>query len=77
MEKFFLARKQRLKRDDKLLENGILDSLGILDVVAFIEGEFSITLSDEDLIPENFQSLEALTSFVESRHNSVSQTPLG
>ena len=62
---FPLARNVR--DDDRLLSNGILDSMGILEVVAFIEEEFHITVSDEELLPENFESLSELTTFVQSK----------
>lgn len=68
MEKFPLARKSGIARDTALLEKGILDSLGILDVVSFLESEFSITISDEELVPENFQNLSALSSFVRMKN---------
>ena len=64
LERFPLARKMKLERDTALLEKGILDSLGILDVVSFLESEFSITINDEELVPENFQNLDTLSSFV-------------
>jgi len=64
LEKFPLARKSNLERDTALLEKGILDSLGILDLVSFLESEFSITISDEELVPENFQNLDTLSAFV-------------
>lgn len=63
-EKFPLARKTGVGRDTGLLEGGILDSLGILDVVSFLEAEFSIVVSDDELAPENFQTLGALSAFV-------------
>jgi acyl carrier protein len=62
--RFPLARKTKLERDTALLEKGILDSLGILDVVSFLESEFSITINDEELVPENFQNLDTLSAFV-------------
>jgi len=64
LEKFPLARKIGIGRDTALLERGILDSLGILDVVSFLEGEFSMVITDEELVPENFQTLGTLTEFV-------------
>jgi acyl carrier protein len=64
LDKFPLARKTGIEKNTPLLESGILDSLGILDVVSFLESEFSITISDEELVPENFQSLDTLSSFV-------------
>lgn len=68
LEKFPLARKAGIEKDTGLLEKGILDSLGILDVVAFLESEFSIVICDEELVPENFQSLSTLSAFVQSKH---------
>jgi acyl carrier protein len=68
LEKFPLARKIGIERDTALLEKGILDSLGILDVVSFLESEFSITISDEELVPDNFQGLNTLSSFVQKKH---------
>ena len=67
LEKFPLARKRGIQDDLPLLEKGILDSLGVLDLVEFIEKEFHIPISDDDLSPENFQSIEQLTRFVNSR----------
>ena len=63
-EHFPAARSRRLDPRESLLTNGILDSLGVLDVVAFLEAEFKITVTDEDLLPENFESLDRLTAFV-------------
>jgi acyl carrier protein len=70
LEKFPLARKTGIERDTALLEKGILDSLGILDVVGFLENEFSIMIADEELVPENFQSLSTLSSFVRRKHGN-------
>lgn len=63
------ARNHPLKEDDQLLANGILDSLGVLDVVGYLEQEFGISVADEDLVPENFETLRRLTAFVEDRQS--------
>jgi acyl carrier protein len=65
--KFPLARKRQLKDSDALLESGILDSLGVLDLVRFIEQEFSISVADEDLVPDNFQTIDRIAAFIGSR----------
>ena len=70
VEKFPLARKRGITFQDNLLESGILDSLGILDLVAFVEQNFAIVLTDEELVPEHFQSIERLTVFVQSKSPS-------
>lgn len=61
---FPLARKKGIQNSEKWLESGLLDSLGILDLVHFLEAEFRIQVSDDELLPENFQSLDAVAAFV-------------
>ena len=50
-----------------LLETGIVDSLGLLRLVVFIQQQFGITVDDADLVPENFDSVEAISSYLRSR----------
>lgn len=69
LEKFPLARKQHVKDTDALLETGILDSLGVLDLVTFIEQKFSVVVTDDELVPENFQTIEYIAAFVGSKTN--------
>lgn len=71
LENFPLARKRPLAGDDNILESGIVDSLGILDLVSFLEQEFVIVVADDELIPENFQSVARLTRFVEQKVNEA------
>ena len=66
---FPLARK--VSDEDRLLGSGVLDSLGILEVVTFIEREFGITIADEELTPENFQSVSRLAAFVKNKMNGA------
>ena len=67
VKKFPLARKRQLQDSDPLLETGMLDSQGVLEVVGFIEETFSITIADDDLVPENFQNIARIAAFVESK----------
>jgi acyl carrier protein len=71
LEKFPLARKRGIGFQDDLLQSGIVDSLGILDLVTFVEQSFGIILNDEELLPENFQTIERLSIFVQSKIPSV------
>jgi len=64
LKQFPLARKRGVAASEKWLETGLLDSLGILDLVHFLEEEFSIHIADEELLPETFESLDAVTAFV-------------
>jgi len=68
LEKFPLARIRRVSDSDELLETGIVDSLGILDLVAFLESDFGLSVNDEDLVPEHFRSIECISDFTEQKH---------
>jgi acyl carrier protein len=48
-----------------LVENGILDSLGIIGLMNYLEQQYKIEFGDQDFVPENFSSINALVSFVE------------
>lgn len=67
IEHFPSARDHALGDDDHLLANGILDSLGVLDLVGYLEQEFGIAVADDDLLPEHFETLRRLTAFVEDK----------
>ena len=67
LEKFPLAKKRSLRSQDPLLETGVLDSLGILDLVHYLEAEFGFQVTDEDLLPENFESVDVIVRFVLSK----------
>jgi acyl carrier protein len=45
-----------------------VDSLGILDLVAFLESDFGLSVSDEDLVPDHFRSIECISEFTEHKH---------
>lgn len=73
LKQFPLARKNGLKPGDKWLETGLLDSLGILDLVHFLEEQFSIQASDDELLPENFESLSAVVEFTQKKMALLAQ----
>jgi acyl carrier protein len=66
-KQFPLARKRNVGVEDRLLGEGIIDSLGVLDIVGYLENEFRITISDDDLTPENFETIDRLAAFVERK----------
>jgi len=65
--RFPLARNLDFSDEDSLLDAGVIDSLGILDLVGFLEETFGLQASDDDLNPENFDSIATLVRFVESK----------
>ncbi|MGI5950222.1 MAG: acyl carrier protein [Brooklawnia sp.] len=60
--------------DESLLESGILDSTGILELIQFLESEFGIEVADQDTVPENLGSVANLTRYVGARSSSVQST---
>jgi acyl carrier protein len=64
-------KRKTLKDDTPLLGSGIIDSLAMLDVLEFLEKSFAMTISDEELTPENFGSIRCLVSFVESKRKPL------
>jgi acyl carrier protein len=58
---------EQVDNERSLLEAGILDSLGVLALVSFIEGRYGIGISDDELLPENFDSIDAIATFVARR----------
>ncbi len=73
LEKFLIAEiagdlgQRSLDADEDLLEQRIIDSLGILKLVGFIEKTHGIKVLDEDVVPENFQSLNSMANFIEQK----------
>ena len=53
--------------DDSFFGKGIIDSTGILELVAFLEDEFEIEVKDEELIPDNFDSIEKLAAYTQRK----------
>jgi acyl carrier protein len=56
-----------LKNDDSFMERGIVDSTGVLELVAFLEEKFQVKVEDEDLIPANLDSINNLLLYLEKK----------
>jgi acyl carrier protein len=72
LKTFPLARKRQVRDSDALLEGGILDSLGILEVVSFIGQRYGIAVEDYDLIPEHFQTIERMVAYIQTKAGVLS-----
>ncbi len=67
VENFLFGDDNGLNDDTSFLEEGIIDSTGILELVEFIEEEFSIEVEDEELIPENLDSLNNIEVYLSGK----------
>jgi len=59
-----------ITHDASLLDAGIIDSTGVLELVSFLETTFSIEVQDDEMLPENLDSIRAITSYVSRKLES-------
>ena len=64
VENYLFGDDERLETNTSFLDEGIIDSTGMLELIEFISEEFEITVEDEELIPENLDSIDNVTAFV-------------
>lgn len=72
VENFLLGEENGLTNTESLLGAGIIDSTGVLEIVGFIEKTFKIDVSDEDMVPENLDTIRSIAAFVQRK--SAGQT---
>jgi len=69
VEQKYIKDTAEISATDSLLEHGIIDSVGIQQLVVFLEEKYGVTVEEDDLMPENFDTLEAIDSYVKSKTN--------
>lgn len=67
IENFLFGEDRGLKDDSSFIEEGFIDSTGVMQLVSFLENEFSVVVKDEELTPENLDSVNRVTAFVETK----------
>ena len=72
LERYILAELaepglQSLDPEDDLLSKNIIDSLGIIQIMSFIEEKFAIAIGPDEVVPENFRSVSSLAQFIEGK----------
>jgi len=68
-ENFLFGKEpEGLTDDDSFLEKGIIDSTGVLELVAFIEETFGIKVADDELLPENLDSVNHLMNYISAKN---------
>jgi acyl carrier protein len=72
LEHFPSSLRRSLDDTDPLLESGIIDSLGVLDLVDFIEGKFAVVVADDELVPENFQNIAKIAAYIQNKRQELS-----
>jgi acyl carrier protein len=66
-EIMFKKDEAAISYDDSLLEHGVLDSMAMVELIAFLEGEFGVKVARTDMVPENFETVQAIAQFIRNR----------
>jgi acyl carrier protein len=67
IENYLFGEDGKLNNSDSFMESGIIDSTGILELVRFLEATFGVKVADEDLIPDNLDSIDKIVTFVRAK----------
>lgn len=68
VENFLFGKEDEpLTATESLLDRGVIDSTGVLELVGFLESTYGITIQDDELVPENLDSIERLVAFVRTK----------
>jgi len=62
-----------IRDDESLLEAGVIDSAGMVDLIAYLEGTFGIAIDEDDMVPENFDSVSAIAAYVDDKVGTPSR----
>lgn len=72
IENFLFGEKQEITLDTNLLEKGIIDSTGVVELVSFLEDTYNIIVEDEEIISDNFSTLKSISNFLQNKTNKNS-----
>ena len=75
VENFLFGDGEALKDDTSFMEEGIIDSTGILELVFFLEENFGFSVEDDELVPDNMDSLQNISRYIDRKmgENSAGQ----
>jgi len=65
IENILFGDGEQLSVDTSLQESGVLDSTGVLEIITFVEEEFGIQIEDDEVVPENFETLNKMSEYVQ------------
>lgn len=70
-ETFYLSDPAELTDDVSLIDSGIVDSTGMLEVILFIEGEFGLRVEDRETVPDNLESISRIAAYVDRKQQTA------
>ena len=73
-ENFLFGRKPDFSDDDSFLDMGLIDSTGVLELVNYLEETHGVRVEDNELVPENLDSINRIVQFIESKQSAAVST---
>jgi acyl carrier protein len=70
IERAWLEQQDPVSDTDSLVDHGVIDSLTMMELIGFLERTYGIQVTDDELIPENFETLSAIAGFVGQKRTS-------
>jgi acyl carrier protein len=67
VDNFLFGDDNTIANNASLLENGIIDSTGVLELISFLEETYEITIEDDEMIPENLDSVDNINTFLKKK----------
>ena len=72
VENFYVSDPAELAGETSLVSGGYVDSTGMLELIAFLEGEFGIHIGDQEMVPENLETIARIAAFVARKQVAAS-----
>ena len=71
LDTFIKDNELTIDDDFSFIEEGVIDSVGVMEMVAFLETTFNFRVEDEELVPDNLDSVNKIVTYVDSKFNTV------
>jgi acyl carrier protein len=72
VDNFMFGQADGLKYDESLLQKGVIDSTGVLELVSFLQDNFNITVEDDEIVPSNLETINGIVAYVSKKLNAKS-----
>ena len=70
-DNFLFGADEDYSNDDSFLEMGIIDSTGVLELIAHVQSTYGLKIEDDELLPENLDSIDSLVDFINRKQTAV------
>jgi acyl carrier protein len=68
IDSFLFGRDQPFSDEDSLIENGLIDSTGVLELIGFLEEKYDLRIEQVEMVPDNLDSIRRLSDFIHKKH---------